>query len=55
MNVRGKYLQACVWYILLYGRTAEEIKYIPKELSDSEAKLLARCAEQAVREYKQVK
>ena len=55
MNVRGKYLQACVWYILLYGRNAEDIKYIPKELSDSEAKLLARCAEQAVREYKQVK
>ena len=45
LNDRGKYLQACVWYMLLFDAKASDIKL---EFKGKDAKLLVECAEAAV-------
>lgn len=52
LNRRGEYLQGCVWYIFLFKRTAADIKFVPKSISDPDARFLAECAEEAVRSFK---
>ncbi|MDD3586630.1 MAG: DUF4886 domain-containing protein [Thermoguttaceae bacterium] len=54
LNARGQYLQACVWFAALYGRSAKEITYIPKELTAGDAEFLRNVAQQAVTQFKQV-
>ena len=49
LNDKGKYLQGCVWYMILFGEKAEDIKC---DFSKPEEKLLRECAAQAVAECK---
>ena len=53
LNRNGRYMQACVWFCALYGKTGADIKYIPKNVPN--AKSLIQFAEEAVKNYKQVK
>ena len=54
LNRRGEYLQACVWFALLYGRSAEEVTFVPEELTPEDALFLRQTAQKAVEEYQQV-
>lgn len=54
LNPRGQYLQACVWFAMLYGKKVEEIRLIPEEIGNSDAEFLRRTAQQAVDEFQQV-
>ena len=49
LNDKGKYLQGCVWYMVLFGAKPEEIKC---DFKKPEEKLLRECAAQAVAECK---
>ena len=51
LNIRGKYLQACVWFAFLYGKSPEETaKYFqPEEIGNSDAAFLRAMAEKAAR------
>ena len=53
MNDKGKYLQACVWYMILFDAKASDIKfaYTPKN-PKANVKLLIECAEEAVKQLK---
>ncbi len=44
LNLRGEYLQACVWFGFLFGRDPREITYVPPEVSDSDASFLRDAA-----------
>ena len=46
LNDKGKYLQACVWYMILFDAKASDIKL---EYKNKDAKLLLECAEAAVK------
>jgi hypothetical protein len=54
LNKRGEYLQACVWFAVLFNRKTSEIAFSPVELSADEASFLRRMAQKAVDEFKQV-
>lgn len=54
LNNEGEYLQACVWYMFLYGKKASDIKFMPEHFA-GDAKFLAKCAEEAVTGFPQVK
>jgi Domain of unknown function (DUF4886) len=47
-SVAGKYLGACVWYEVLFGRSAEGNSYLPKGLDAEYARFLQTIAHQAV-------
>ena len=53
LNLAGRYLQGCVWFCTLYGKSAADIKYIPARHSN--AKDLIKFADEAVKNYKQAK
>ena len=46
LNDKGKYLQACVWYMVLFDETASGIKL---DCKHKDAKLIRECAEAAVK------
>ena len=52
LNLRGRYLQACVWFAFLYGRSAEEIRYVPDGISEEDAVFMRKIADKALREYR---
>ena len=52
LNKRGEYLQACVWYGFLFGKSPEEIKYNGRGLDEKDAAMLRECAAKALKEYK---
>lgn len=54
LNPRGQYLQACVWFAMLYGKEVSEIRLVPDELANSDVKFLQETAQQAVDEFQQV-
>lgn len=54
LNNEGKYLQACVWYMFLFGKKASDVKFVPKKFT-GDAGFLAKCAEEAVTNFPQVK
>ena len=51
LNRRGEYMQACLWFAVLYGRNAEEIAFVPDEVGDRDAAFLRATAERAKREW----
>jgi len=53
LNKEGEYLQACVWYMFLFGKKASDVKFVPKNFT-GDAEFLAKCAEEAVSEFPQV-
>lgn len=52
LNNYGEYLQACVWFACLFDKSAEEVKYVPKNMSNSTAKMFQKVANEAVKKYK---
>ena len=54
LNVRGRYLQSCVWFAELFGRKTSEIKFVPKGMSAEEAQFLQNIAQKAVNDFQQV-
>ncbi len=48
LNLRGQYLQACVWLAFLYGIKTSMIKFVPAEISNSDATFLRNMAQLAV-------
>ena len=54
LNARGKYLQTCVWFAFLFERSAEEIKFIPEMISNDDAAVMRKLADEAVKEFRQV-
>ena len=53
LNPHGEYLQGAVWFSILFGRPASEIKYVPADMTPEMAKFLLECADKAVSTYKQ--
>ncbi len=51
LNIRGEYLQACVWFQFLYGVPATEIAYEHPDISRADCQFLRRMARQAVETY----
>ena len=52
LNGQGHYLQACVWFLRLYGvESFPERVYAPDWMSPERAKLIRSCAEDAVKEF----
>lgn len=49
LNVRGNYLQACVWLGFLFNVDPTTFSYSPKVLSHADAKLMRECARDALR------
>lgn len=52
LNQRGQYMQACVWFALLFGKKTSEITFVPDIISDSDAAFLRQMAQKAVDEFK---
>ncbi len=52
LNDYGEYLQACVWYLKLFGGSASGIKYVPDDMDSDFAALCQRCAAEAVETMK---
>ena len=55
LNHRGRYLQALVWYAILYGKDPAKSTFVPKDISAEEVELFKKCASEAVRKFPQVK
>ena len=48
LNERGKYLQACVWFAFLYGRSAsQEVTFVPDCIANEDAACLRDIADAA--------
>ncbi|MBQ3388797.1 MAG: DUF4886 domain-containing protein [Thermoguttaceae bacterium] len=52
LNLRGRYLQACVWFAFLFGRSAEEITYVPEGITGEDARFMRRVADEAIQRYR---
>ncbi|MBE6425802.1 MAG: DUF4886 domain-containing protein [Planctomycetaceae bacterium] len=48
LNARGQYLQACVWFSMLFDEPASKVKFVPKELTAEDAAFLREAAQKAV-------
>lgn len=48
LNMRGQYLQACVWFGAIYGIDPRKITWVRNEMSDSDAEFLRACAYEAL-------
>ena len=55
LNPHGEYMQGAVWFNLLFGRPATEVKYVAPDMTPEMAKFLLECAAEAVANYKQVR
>ena len=51
LNVRGQYMQACLWFAFLYGKSPEATAkyFLPPEIGNSDAAFLRGIAEEAAR------
>ncbi|MEK6793128.1 MAG: DUF4886 domain-containing protein, partial [Spirochaetota bacterium] len=54
LNRRGEYLQACVWFAMLFGKRTSEISFVPSGLAEDDAQFLRESAQCAVDNFKQV-
>ena len=54
LNNNGHYLQALVWYAFLFDKPAASVKFIPKNISNADAALMQKAAQNAINGYKQV-
>lgn len=48
LNIRGQYLQACVWFGAIYGINPRKITWVRNEISDADAEFLRECAYDAL-------
>lgn len=54
LNHRGQYLQACVWFALLFDKPATDVTFVPKELTPEDARFIRETAQKAVESFPQV-
>lgn len=47
-NVRGEYLQGCVWYEVLFGDNAENVTFVPEGITPEDAAFLRKVAHETV-------
>ena len=52
LNKQGRYLQACVWYMYLFGKSGADIKSFPKDMDAELCRTLIKCAEKAIQDNK---
>jgi len=55
LNNQGHFMQAACWYAFLFDEDAEKITVAPKNIKPQTVELLKKCAQKAVKNYKQVK
>ena len=55
LNVRGQYLQACVWFAALFGHKTSEVTFVPDTIGNRDAAFLREIAQKAVDEFPQGK
>ena len=53
LNEEGKYMQACLWFGFFFEKDPIEIKFVPKQISPEDAKLLREIASKTLKEFKQ--
>lgn len=53
LNPHGEYMQAAVWFSVLFGQPATDISYAASDMTPEFAKFLRECAAEAVANYKQ--
>ena len=51
LNIRGEYLQACVWYGFIFNKDPRQIEWVHKDVSDSNGAFLREMAARALKEY----
>ena len=51
LNIRGEYLQACVWYGFLFNKDPRDIKWVHPDVADSDAAFLRTMAARAIKEF----
>ena len=51
LNIRGEYLQACIWYGFLFNKDPRDIKWVPLDVADSDAAFLRSMAARALKEF----
>lgn len=54
-NARAEYMIGCVWYEMIYGDNAENVKFVPKGIDEKAAEFLRKVAHETVKNFKQVK
>ena len=54
LNKRGEYMQSCLWFAFLFNQKVSAVKFIPDEISESDAAVLQECAGSALEKYSQV-
>ncbi|MCF0234244.1 MAG: DUF4886 domain-containing protein, partial [Thermoguttaceae bacterium] len=53
LSRRGEYLQALVWFALLFEKPATDATFVPDDLTSEDCVYLRKIAQKAVEEYKQ--
>ena len=51
LNIRGEYLQACVWYGFLFNKDPRDIKWVHHDVANSDAAFLRSMAARALKEF----
>lgn len=52
LSKRGDYMQACLWFAVLFDKNATDVTFVPKDFDPADAKFLRECAQKAYEEYK---
>lgn len=52
LNKRGQYLQACLWYALLFDKPTSEIKFVPEGITAEDAAFIRETAQKALDAHK---
>ena len=55
LNPAGEYLQACVWFAFIFDEPTSKITFKPDFMSEADAELFKKAAQEAVDSFKQVK
>ncbi len=55
LNPAGEYLQACVWFAFIFDEPTSKITFKPDFMSQADADLFKKAAQEAVDSFKQVK
>ncbi len=53
LSQRGEYLQACVWYGLLFGQPVSRVTFVPKGMTAEDAAFLRGIAQKALDDFRQ--
>ncbi len=51
LNIRGEYMQSCLWYAVLFGKKTSDIAFVPEDIGNSDAAFLREAAGRAMAEW----